>query len=264
VYAANWAVAAVGAGLGTLGHMWSLSIEEQFYLVWPAMLAIILRRGRWNGRSTLLAIAVLALASWLLTVGLMLVDAPARIAANATPTRAIELLIGAMFAVYAATPGLSGSLERCRSGSLVSVAGALAGLLLLALVPLAGLSDAVNAIVLWPVIAMLTCVVIYSSMRAAPLLTSVLASRVLTEVGKRSYGLYLWHFPVFVLIDTRWGLDGWVPRLSGLAVTAILVLLSYRFVERPFLERKNAPRTGSRRAATSESSRLAKVLTAET
>jgi peptidoglycan/LPS O-acetylase OafA/YrhL len=240
LYVTNWVIAATGAGLGTLDHMWSLSIEEQFYLAWPLLLAVIVRRCACNGRSVLIALAALTLISWLAIVGLAVIDAPPRIASNATPTRAVELLIGAMLAVFVATPGLSGALARCRPRSRTAVAGAAAALLLAGLVPLSGMSDAVASIVGWPLIAALTCVVIYASMRSAPLLSAALASRFMVAVGKRSYGLYLWHFPVLVIIDTRWGLDGWGPRLAGLAVTAIVVTLSYRFIERPFLRRKNA------------------------
>lgn len=246
---ANWAIAVADTGLGPLNHTWTLSIEEQFYLVWPAMLAILLGRSRWNGASALLAVAALALASWLMTVGLHSVHAPLRIAVNATPTRAVDLLIGASLSIFIATPGLSGRLARCRRRSSVSVAGVAAGMLLLALVPLSGMPEGVNTVVAWPVISVLTCIVIYASIRAASPLTTLLASRFMTGVGKRSYRLYLWHFPVFVIIDSRWGLGGWLPRLSGLAVITIVVLLSYRFLERPFLDRKNARGDVSKRSA---------------
>jgi peptidoglycan/LPS O-acetylase OafA/YrhL len=245
VYVANWTIAATNVGLGTLGHMWSLSIEEQFYLVWPVLLAVLLRRCRWNGGAVLIAVSTLVLASWLMIVGLVLVDAPARVASNATPTRAVELLLGGMLAVYIATPGLSGSLARCRPSSGVSVAGVAACALLVALIPWSGTSESIDSVVLWPVIAVLTCTVIYASIRAAAPVTAPLSGRFMTGVGKRSYGLYLWHFPVLVIIDTRWGLDTWGPRLAGVAVTAVVVLLSYRFIERPFLDRKDARRAAS-------------------
>lgn len=242
VYLANWTIAATDAGLGTLGHMWSLSIEEQFYVIWPVLLALLLRRLRWSGTSVLIAVSALVLAAWLMVVSLVIAGAPARIASNATPTRAVEMLIGGMLAIYIATPGLSGALERCGPASRVSIAGVVACVALLALVPMTGTSETVNSVVLWPVIAVLTCTVIYASIRAATPLAAPLSARFMTAVGKRSYGLYLWHFPVLVIIDTRWGLDTWAPRLAGIGVTAVAVLLSYRFIERPFLKRKDARR----------------------
>ena len=119
----------------------------------------------------------------------------------------------------------------------------LAGLLLLGLVPLTGTSDALDSIVGWPLISVLTCGVIYGCLRGAAPLTRPLGNRVMTAIGKRSYGLYLWHFPIFVVIDTRWGLDGWDAKLPAIAVSAVVVALSYRYIERPFLERKDRRRT---------------------
>lgn len=242
VYAANWAVAATGTGLGTLAHTWSLSIEEQFYLVWPVLLALLLRRSRGNGGSVLLAVGALVVASWLIVAGLAAAHEPARIASNATPARAVELLIGALLAVFVAAPGLSGPMSPCRRASLPSIAGVTALLALLALVPLSGLGVTIDTVLLWPVIAALTCTVIYAALRGASLLTAPLGSRAMTAIGKRSYGLYLWHFPVLVIIDTRWGLESWTAKIAGLAVTAVVVALSYRFIERPFLARKDARR----------------------
>jgi peptidoglycan/LPS O-acetylase OafA/YrhL len=249
IYVANWAIGATGVGLGTLSHTWSLSIEEQFYLIWPALLMFLLRRNGWNGRSLLIVVAAIVAAAWLIVVGLALIGAPARVASNATPTRAVELLFGGLLAIYVATPSLSGAVAHCRPRSGVSIAGAAAGVLVLGLIPLTGTSESVDSIVGWPVISVLTCTVIYACIRAAAPLTVPLANRFMTGVGKRSYGLYLWHFPVFVIIDTRWGIDTWTARLSGLAVTAIVVMLSYRFIERPFLDRKDAARPAQQPSA---------------
>jgi peptidoglycan/LPS O-acetylase OafA/YrhL len=249
-YVANLAIGATGMGLGTLSHTWSLSVEEQFYLVWPALLAFLLARRGNDARKLLVTVAAFVLAAWLMVVGLAIAGAPARVASNATPTRAVELLIGALLAIFIATPSLSGALERCRPLSRVSLAGVLAGVLLIGLIAVPGLSDDVSSIVGWPLISVLTCTVIYACLRGATPLVAPLGSRFMTAVGKRSYGLYLWHFPVFVVIDTRWGIDSWPARLAGIAVSFVVVTLSYRYIERPFLERKDARRraTSPRRA----------------
>jgi peptidoglycan/LPS O-acetylase OafA/YrhL len=239
IYVANWAIAATGMGLGTLSHTWSLSVEEQFYFVWPALFGLLLRRSGFNGPTMLLAVGGLVVLAWLAVVGLALVGAPARVASNATPTRAVELLSGGMLAIFIGTPGMSGAMDRCRALSRVSVGGAVAGVLLLGLIVLSGTSPTVDAVAGWPVISVLTCAVIYACLRGAPLLTKPLGTRVMTAIGKRSYGLYLWHFPVFVVIDTRWGLDSWNAKLAGIAVSAVIVTLSYKFIERPFLDRKD-------------------------
>ena len=152
--------------------------------------------------------------AWLLVVGLAVIGAPPRITSNATPTRAVELLIGALLAIFVATPSLSGALPKVRAVSPVSIAGVLAGLGLLAMLAVTGTSESVNFIIGWPLISILTCTVIYACLRAATPVTAPLGTRFMTGVGKRSYGLYLWHFPIFVAIDTRWGL-GPLGREAG-------------------------------------------------
>ncbi|HET6508379.1 MAG TPA: acyltransferase [Baekduia sp.] len=239
-YVANWVQAIQGTGLGTLSHAWSLSIEEQFYLVWPALLGLLLHRFGWNGRALLKAVAALLASAWLLVAALALVDAPARVASNATPTRAVELLFGALLAIYVATPSLSGDLAPRRGRSAVALAGVAALVALLGLIVLTGTTPDEDSLIGWPVISVLTCTVIYACLRHVPAVTAPLGVRPMVEIGRRSYGLYLWHFPIFVIVDTRWGLDSTSARLGALAVTVVVVMLSYRFVEQPFLRRKDA------------------------
>jgi peptidoglycan/LPS O-acetylase OafA/YrhL len=78
-------------------------------------------------------------------------------------------------------------------------------------------------------------------------------------VGKRSYGLYLWHFPIFITIDATLSLSHPPARVLAVAITAIVVPLSYRYIEQPFLRMKDgsfgaisarANRIRSRRQAT--------------
>ena len=239
IYMANWLSVVSPQGLGLLIHTWSLSVEEQFYLIWPAVLAFILTRFQWSAKRAMNAVVALLLASWLLAVALAVIGASPWIAERATPTRAFDLLAGALLAIFVATPRRSGALTPVRSTSSVSVAAAVAGVLLISLVAVSGITADVRSILGWPLISLLTCIVIYGCLRAAPLVTSLLASRPMSAIGKRSYGVYLWHFPIFFVIDSRWGLHGWQPRVVGLAATAVAVSLSYRFIEQPFLARKD-------------------------
>ena len=78
------------------------------------------------------------------------------------------------------------------------------------------------------------------------LITSILISRAAPMIGKRSYGIYLWHFPVLVTIDEYWGLDNWLARITGIAVTTVLVMMSYHFIERSFLQRNRVRRAPAR------------------
>ena len=115
-------------------------------------------------------------------------------------------------------------------------------MLLIAFVPVSGISPDATALAAWPLISALACVLIYACLCGAPSMVRFLSSGVLTAIGKRSYGIYLWHFPVLVTIDEYWGLDHWLARITGIAATAGLVVLSYRFIETPFLRRNRVRR----------------------
>lgn len=240
VYLANWLVGVTGNGMGTLGHTWSLSIEEQFYVVWPALLAFLLVRTGRNAKAVMWVVAGMLMVSWLMTAGLALGGVSTVFVDNATFTRGVELLFGCLLGLYVAAPGLSGTLGRWDTRSAGARGGLVAALLLIGLVVLSGTSERLNCIVGWPLISILTCAVIYACLRGARPVTMPLSTRAMTAIGKRSYGLYLWHFPILVAIDVHWGLESWTARAAGLAVTAVVVMVSYRFIERPFLARKDS------------------------
>lgn len=215
LYVSNWA-AAFGVGLGSLEHTWTLSIEEQFYLVWPALFV-------WLAKTPHRASVILGLAglSWALTLAATILDAPAAFIEKATPLPAIHLLAGCALAV----------LPRVSVGWIGPVA--LAGLVL----AIGGYSPD-SPLLAWPLIAVGTCAVILSAMEAGSVST-LLSWAPLVAIGKVSYGLYLWHFPILTHIDTQMGLETWGPKLLGLALTAAVVPLSYRYIEQPFLRMKD-------------------------
>ena len=97
-YVSNWAAGIWHIGQGTLTHMWSLSVEEQFYLLWPVRLPY-LQRVR-STRSLLIIVVPLAAFAWILTGALALSGiASIELMSNATPFRASELLAGCTLAV---------------------------------------------------------------------------------------------------------------------------------------------------------------------
>ena len=240
-----------------LRHLWSLAVEEQFYLLWPPIVAVGISFGarRWRLRRLMFVSLAVAGASALLMSALYEpgID-PSRIYYG-TDTRATGLLFGAALA-FVWRPGERASRDACarlrtrgarpagrfrrRWGwmrpALLDVVGlaALAGLVAFCLrlgefQPLLykGGFAAVGLTT-----AALVAVVAHPQARVGTLL---LGWRPLRWVGERSYGIYLWHWPVFMV--TRPGLD--VP-LDGaqllvlrLAVTILLAHLSYRYVEQP-------------------------------
>jgi peptidoglycan/LPS O-acetylase OafA/YrhL len=238
-----------------LKHLWSLAVEEQFYLLWPPVLAVGLSLGarRWRQRRVLLVALSGAVASTLLMVVLYRPEAdPSRIYFG-TDTRATGLLIGAVLAFVwtpwsARTSGERDSSVAARRRSrlrrrwgwtaplLLDIAGlaALCGLVAFCLrlgeyepfLYRGGLAS----------VGLATAVVIMACASPYTLLgTHLLGLGPLRWIGLRSYGIYLWHWPVFMV--TRPQLDVSIEGLPLLAlrlgVTVVLADISYRYVETP-------------------------------
>lgn len=214
-----------GADRLPLLHLWSLSIEEQYYIVWPGVLLLL---SRWR-RGSLAIVALLGLASFLACV-----LTPSNDIAQAfyMPTvRAWELLAGSLLALAQHETYADAAWNRLfsRLNTGIAVAGA-AGIVVA--------FAAFGAATRWPGFATLVPVV-----AAAALIGTggtfihgrILSSRPMVSVGLISYPLYLWHYPLIAYAKLVY--EGVVPLalmcgLVGLAV--LLAWLTYRFIERPF------------------------------
>ncbi|AWB91007.1 acyltransferase family protein [Aeromicrobium chenweiae] len=236
-YVSNWA-AATGTGLGSLLHTWSLSIEEQFYLVWPVALIAILALGRGSTRALILGVgACLALAYASIVIGYLAGASPV-LGWNSTPARGTELLAGCLLAVVLRSRRAAtwwSSLGASRTGAI----GLACLVLLVVLANVPAPHPWLTMFWRWPAVSLLTAGVIAACVAGGRGMSAALGNRVLVAIGRMSYGLYLWHFPVFVTVDSTLGLTGVAPRLLALAITAAVVPLSYRYVEQPFLRMKN-------------------------
>ena len=206
-------------------HFWSLALEEQFYIFWPILLlgaTAIRRRLRWFPT---------ALIGSLLTVSLVLCIrlTPHHQPASffLLPTRAWELLAGAALAI--ATPAIG------KIPGPVRAIGGWLGLCAIAVTAwrFSDLTLFPGALAILPVAA--TVLVLAAgtgtSGRAAPGI--ILDRGPLTWIGTRSYGIYLWHWPVLVLAAARFGPLTVVERVGTLALVVGLAALSYRFIENP-------------------------------
>lgn len=197
-------------------HLWTLATEEQFYLVWPAVLALAFARRRVG--AALAATAGACLLACVLTL-LWLGEAPDL--AYALPTSwAVCFVIGAATRVYA---------ERLVLRHW-TVPVALAGLALLSVVPLRG--HALTYLAGGPAIAVLTAVLLVSwrtwTTVSGPVLTA------LVWLGTVSYAAYLWNYPLTLWLRPH--LDHAGPVAAGL--TIVLAAVSWYAVERPWQERR--------------------------
>lgn len=211
-------------------HTWSLAIEEQFYIVVPLLLMLLARgRGRFG-----LWIGGLTVASLLLSV-LTTAQLPTA-AYYLLPWRAWELGIGALLAL-GVVPALT------HRG--IREAAALLGLgaILVTAVLLDKSTPFPGAIALVPVLG--TALVLHAGAAGPSLVSRVLSLGPFVWIGKLSYSLYLWHWPVIVFfvywkMDMPSGIE--IPALIGLSL--LLAWLSWRFVERPFRQPAGGARRG--------------------
>jgi peptidoglycan/LPS O-acetylase OafA/YrhL len=216
-----------------LDHTWSLAIEEQFYLVWPLLVAVLVRRcsGRVAAARLLFVSVAFALASLAWTLRIYDPTNPSRIYYG-TDTRIASILIGAALAAALALRRPARS-RRSRFALEVIALGSVV-LLTLAWTRLSGSSDTLYRGGLF-VCAVATAMVIAAAVHPerGPI-ARVLSFRPLCGLGLISYGVYLWHWPIYVVLDsTRVHLGGWPLLAVRIGVTLAVAVVSYRVVEQP-------------------------------
>ncbi|MDP6979270.1 MAG: acyltransferase family protein [Myxococcota bacterium] len=240
LYVANWHAIFSGHDYweifrapSPLDHTWSLSIEEQFYLVWPTLVLLLMRATRGSHRVLLVVATLLA---WLSACWMMFLFEPGVGTARVyfgSDTRAAATLLGAAVAAglkhrVEVWPGTTSS----RTADGLAVLGL--GVLLVASWGLDGSEPTVYRGGLFAVDVACCLVVIGLVLAPNGFVTRGLSSTLLRKLGFVSYGAYLWHWPVFIfLTPERVNLDGWLLTGVRIATTLVIATISYRVLEHP-------------------------------
>lgn len=225
LYLSAWVRAFGVSNLGALGHTWSLSVEEHFYLVWPPIALVILKYRR---KSFVVCIAALTGFAMCYHMGGVLLKWSVDRVYNAPDTRAQDLMVGCLLAALADRwgPMLSRPIVRyCAVGS--------------------GFFLAIWCIYIdynsrfyrvgGPVVVLAAGVIIASlSSDVRTRTVELLSTSWIAWIGRRSYGLYLFHFPLAVLIGYfKW--EWTLAFTATLCMSIVLADVSFRWVESPFL-----------------------------
>jgi peptidoglycan/LPS O-acetylase OafA/YrhL len=238
LYVGNWwAVFGPGHSLGLLSPDWSLAVEEQFYVVWPLVAALWLARTAHRERAALIigALAILDVA-WLVTTSLVLHFNNVYMR---TDTHAIGLLAGSALALLLArpkavtlTPGLAKALQGIAAVAVLAIVG----------VTLA-MRENPTSEAMAIIVGSLAATVLLVGLVLVPTgrLTNLFENRVAKWIGVRSYGIYLFNYPISVILlahlhthnTTRLALS-----VLGILISIAIAAASYRWVEQPFLARK--------------------------
>lgn len=246
-FTSNWLEIAAGSDYfhstapQLLMNLWSLAVEEQFYLVWPVVALVLLRLAPSSRARAGVAVALAVTSAVLMAVRFDPSLGATRVYYG-TDTHLMGLMLGAALAfawaaphrAWTSTPGW----QRVR---VPVVAGAA-----VVLVALVGLLDESTAFTFRGGIllaSLATAVLVLGVIERPTPLRSVLDLPVLRWVGERSYGLYLWHWPVILIVeaDLAWAertADDYLwSRLWCVVVTVAVADLSYRFIETPVRRR---------------------------
>jgi peptidoglycan/LPS O-acetylase OafA/YrhL len=252
LYVSNWHFILVGsnyfnetASASPLIHTWSLAVEEQFYLIWPLVVLGVLRLTK--SLNVLLGVCVVAAVASAVEMRLLYDPTNVNRVYLGTDTRSQCLFIGCALAVALVIitkrhheGGRLGPGELWRPAS--QRGRALCGV--------AGIVGAAGAILIWVLfdetssfpysggfflVGLCTASVILAAVGAPrSVVPRVLSVTPVRYVGRISYGIYIWHWPLFLWINhARTGLDGYPLFFVRVAVTLVVAALSFHLVERP-------------------------------
>ncbi|MBF4991763.1 acyltransferase [Methylophilus sp. QUAN] len=216
-YTTNFAAIYYGHHLSGFGHTWSLAVEEHFYIIWPLLMGYLFSRFKLKG----LLIGSLS-ASLFVLVWRFFLD---QIGINKIVfyLGTIERLDAIMYGCFV--------MFLLHDGWKPKIGHLLIGILLMALyafkqVPL---PNVLNSTVIGISGALIVCSI---DSRVIPIVNDVLSSKIMVTLGLLSYSLYLWHLPIFKIVDTFIS-PSWINILVSIAITSIVACVSYFYFEMP-------------------------------
>ncbi len=233
-------------GTSPLLHLWYLGCDLQFFAAWTLVLSILLKRGKTFARRSSLVLAIVS-AAWMAYLYVPGGD-PSRIYYG-TDTRAFSLLLGAWLALAFPLgkepvvfrrllvkdldeskygPGRTRATVWTHLLGLVSIAAMVAAMVLVR-------SDSPKWYYGGMFAFSLTTVVFVATLLAPTTLPGlILGIKPLKVLGERSFSLYLWHYPIFLLMGANKDTTSWEMRLAAVGVSIVAAEISLRLVERPF------------------------------
>lgn len=232
-YVANWRFIYSGQSYfqqfsqaSPVRHAWSLAIEEQFYVVWPLLFAIIYRARR---KLMLAGIALAAIAASGIWMAVLYDPNNVSRVYYGTDTRASQLLVGVLLAIIVATGKVRLSNFLANVLNAVSLAVVLGAMFVI--------SDQNKDLYRGGLVAfaVVAAVLLFSAtqLQSGPI-HFVLCSAPVQFVGRISYGLYLWHWPIQIMLtEQNTDLHGWTLTAFRLLVSFAVTYVSYRLVEMP-------------------------------
>jgi peptidoglycan/LPS O-acetylase OafA/YrhL len=241
-YVANWRFAFTGQGYfasfnapSPLLHTWSLAVEEQFYLLWPLVVIVLMRRGRNVSRWAAGLVGLAFVSTLIQSLAGVWTDR----LYYGTDTRAMPLLLGAVLGAWYVRRDPATTLS-AKSRTVLQVAGvAAAAGTLYCFHAINGQSTFLYRGGFLLIAALVVVVVAAVALVPTGPLARLLGMQPLRYLGQISYGIYLWHWPLFLLLNhERTGLGTAGLLVVRLAVTLTVSVASYHLIELPVRERR--------------------------